>query len=190
MPRFSFKPIYNKAGEVIGYVDTLTGEKLGLPAFRRSQRSPYGNGWVMNSQEAMIHIAKDKEIKGETHRVLWFIGGILNFENWVDISITEIAEELGMHRQHVSKAIKVLESKELILRGSKVGRCYKFRLNPEFGWKGNVVYLDEYRNEQWKEKETESRKNFIIDAEIKKFSKQFNIPIEQLKHLIDSSQKT
>jgi hypothetical protein len=186
MPRFSFKAIYNQAGEVVGYVDTLTGEKLGLPAFKRAQRSPYGK-WVMNNQEAAIFIAKDKEIKGETHRVLWFIIGILDFENWIDISMTKIAKELGIYKQDVSKAIKVLEDKEIIIRGEKIGRCYKFRLNPEFGWKGNVVYLDEYREEEWKKRDTKSRKNFIVNAEIEKFSKQFNLPIDELKKWIENS---
>jgi hypothetical protein len=32
--------------------------------------------------------------------------------------------------------MKVLEDKQIILRGPKVGRSYAFMLNPEFGWKG------------------------------------------------------
>ena len=143
------KPLYDKEGSLKGYVDKYTGEEFGFPVIVGRKRNPYRKGWVMNSQEAMISVAKDKDIKGETHRVLWFIGGILDFENWIQLSATEIAKELGMHRPDVSKAIKLLETKEIILRGPKVGRSYAFMLNPEFGWKGKVKNLDEYRRKQF-----------------------------------------
>ena len=140
------KPLYDKAGILKGYVDKYTGEEFGFPVIVGRKRNPYGKGWVMNSQDAAILLAKDKDIKGETHRVLWFIIGILDFENWVQLSVTEIAKELKMHRPDVSKAMKVLENKQIILRGPKVGRSYAFRLNPYFGWKGKVKNLEDYRN--------------------------------------------
>ena len=142
------KPLYDRAGTLKGYVDKYTGEEYGFPVIVGRKRNPYGNGWVMNSQDAAILLAKDKDIKGETHRVLWIIIGILDFENWVQLSITDIAKELKMHQPDVSKAMKILEEKEIILRGPKVGRSYAFMLNPEFGWKGKVKNLDEYRKER------------------------------------------
>ena len=141
------KPLYNQAGRLQGYVDKYTGEEHGFPVIVGRKRNPYIKGWVMNSQEAMLSLAKDKDIKGETHRVLWFIGGILDFENWGTISITEIAQELGLKQQSASRAIKVLEQKGIIIRGPKLGRSFAFRLNPEFGWKGKVKHLDDYRQE-------------------------------------------
>ena len=142
------KPLYDEMGKLKGYVDKYTGEEFGFPVIVGRKRNPYEKGWVMNSQDAAILLAKDKDIKGETHRVLWFIIGILDFENWVQLSVTEIAEELKMHRPDVSKAMKVLENKEIILRGPKVGRSYAFRLNPYFGWKGKVKNLEDYRNKK------------------------------------------
>ena len=141
------EPLYNKAGRLQGYVDKYTGEEHGFPVIVGRKRNPYIKGWVMNSQQAMLSLAKDKDIKGETHRVLWFIGGILDFENWVSISITEIAKELGLKQPSASRAIKVLEKKGIIIRGPKLGRSFAFRLNPEFGWKGKVKHLDDYRQE-------------------------------------------
>ena len=142
------KPLYDQAGKLKGYVDKYTGEEFGFPVIVGRKRSPYKKGWVMNSQEALEIVAKDKDIKGETYRVLFFICARLDFENWVQISITEIANELGMHQPDVSKAMKVLENKEIILRGPKVGRSYAFMLNPDFGWKGKVKNLDEYRKQR------------------------------------------
>ena len=142
------KPLYDQAGKLKGYVDKYTGEEFGFPVIVGRKRSPYQKGWVMNSQEALEIVAKDKEIKGETYRVLFFICARLDFENWVQLSVTEIANELDLKQPHVSRAMKVLENKEIILRGPKVGRSYAFMLNPDFGWKGNVRNLDEYRKQR------------------------------------------
>ena len=190
------KPIFNKQGKLEGYEDTYTGEKYGFPVIVGRKRNPYSQGWVMNNQEAMRKLAKDKEIKAETHRVLWFIGGILDFENWVHISITEIAEELNMQRSSVSKAIKLLEKKEVILRGPKVGRSHSFMLNPEFGWKGKVKNLEKYREDKYKNKEyknktsvKESRtskkmKISEFSEEFKYLSQKYDIPISEIKSLL------
>ena len=166
------KPLYDKAGTLKGYVDKYTGEEFGFPVIVGRKRNPYGKGWVMNSQEALEIVAKDKDIKGETYRVLFFICARLDFENWVQISVTEIANELGMHQPDVSKAMKVLETKEIILRGPKVGRSYAFMLNPEFGWKGKVKNLDEYRKErdqlEHREKKRERTQNNLKLVELSK----------------------
>ncbi len=152
------KPLYDKLGKIKGYVDKYSGEEFGFPVLIGRKKNPYGNGWVMNSQEAMLSLAKDKDITGETHRVLWFIGGILDFENWVQIPITEIAQELNLKRPNVSRAIKMLEEKGIILRGPKLGRSFAFMLNPEFGWKGKVKNLDDYRREKEDEKNNQEYK--------------------------------
>ena len=190
------KPVFNKQGKLEGYEDTYTGEKYGFPVIVGRKRSPYSEGWVMNNQEAMRILAKDKEIKGETHRVLWFIGGILDFENWVHISTTEIAEELDMHRQNVSKALKLLEKKEIILRGPKVGRSNTFMLNPYFGWKGKVKNLEKYREERYKKTESINKtdinpiksenKSKISESseEMKYLSKKYDIPLEEIKEFL------
>ena len=194
------KPLYDKIGNLKGYVDKYTGEEYGFPVIIGRKRNPYTKGWVMNSQEAMVILAKDKDIKGETHRVLWFIGGILDFENWVQLSVTEIAEELELKRPNVSRAIKLLEEKEIIIRGPKVGRCYAFMLNPEFGWKGKVRNLDEYRKERdEREKSIKQQEREEIpptfpeemvekikkhSPEVNQLSKEFDIPREKLEKLL------
>ena len=152
------KPIFDDRGKMRGYEDIYTGEQYGLPVLVGRKDSPYANGWYMGNQELAREIfAKDKDIKSETHRVLWFIISILDFENWVQLSITEIANELGMLQPNVSKAIKVLENKEVIIRGPKVGRSFSFRFNPEFGWKGKVKNLDHYRKQKEDEENQQQR---------------------------------
>ena len=193
------KPLYDKVGTLKGYVDKYTGEEYGFPIIVGRKKNPYSKGWVMNSQEAMVILAKDKEIKGETHRVLWFIGGILDFENWVQLSISEIAEELELKQPNVSRAIKLLEKKEIIIRGPKVGRCYAFMLNPEFGWKGKVKNLDEYRKErndqERKQKVQQIRKenlksvDLTSEEQIIDAVKEGKIDIDKLSNLLSELQK-
>ena len=193
------KPLYDKAGKLKGYVDKYTGEEYGFPVIVGRKRNPYGKGWVMNSQDAAILLAKDKEIKGETHRVLWLIIGILDFENWVQLSVTEIAKELKMHRPDVSKAMKVLEEKEIILRGPKVGRSYAFMLNPEFGWKGKVKNLDDYRKQrdeqELREKQRETYQESLQLIELSKEEKiiraikEGKVSIEKIYNLLHEEQE-
>jgi transcription initiation factor IIE alpha subunit len=133
----------------IASVDQDTGEVLeGVVVYCGIKHNPYTKGWVMNSQDAMESLSKDKDIKGETHRIIWYLLSRLDFENWIQITQKEISEELGINKVNVSKAITLLEEKELIVRGPKLGRTYAFRLNPLFGWKGKVRNLDDYRKEQ------------------------------------------
>ena len=142
--------------EVRAY-DKNTGKIIdGVPVLCGIKRNPYSKGWVMNSQEALELIAQDKEITGRIHRVLWLLVAHLDFENWIQLSQREICKKLDMKKQDVSSAVKLLEEKEIIIRGPKVGRSYSFRLNPMLGWKGNVKNLDDYRNkrdDEWIEKQ-------------------------------------
>ncbi len=193
------KPLYDKAGNFKGYVDKYTGEEYGFPVIVGRKRNPYGKGWIMNSQEAAVLLAKDKDIKGETHRVLWLIIGILDFENWVQLSVTEMANELKMHRPDVSKAMKVLEDKEIILRGPKVGRSYAFMLNPDFGWKGKVRNLEEYRQQREDQKRQEKSRELYEENlksiqlskkdQLIKAIKEGSIDIEKLYDLLSETQK-
>jgi hypothetical protein len=142
----------------IASVDQDTGEVLeGVVVYCGVKQNPYSKGWVMNSQDAMEILARDKDIKGETHRIIWYLLSRLDFENWIQITQKEISEELGINKVNVSKAITLLEEKELIVRGPKIGRTYAFRLNPMFGWKGKVRNLDDYRREEEERQRREFR---------------------------------
>ena len=133
----------------IASVDQNTGEILeGVVVYCGVKQNPYSTGWVMNSQEALELLATDKELTGENYRVLLLLLSRLDFENWIQIAQSEIGEKLDMRKQNVSRAISLLESKGILLRGPKVGRSYAFRLNPYFGWKGKVKNLNDYRNKE------------------------------------------
>ena len=84
------------------------------------------------------YLALDSEIDGVAHRVFHYLCYVLQFDNWVDISTVWVAEKLSLKRQQVSRAISILEKKGLLIRGEKIGRHYKWRLNPEATWKGTA----------------------------------------------------
>ncbi len=194
------KPIFDIKGKMRGYEDIYTGEQYGFPVLVGRKNNPYTNGWYMGNQELAREIfAKDKDFKSETHRVLWFIISILDFENWVQLSITEMADELGMRQPNVSKAIKVLENKGVIIRGPKVGRSFSFRFNPDFGWKGKVRNLDEYRqqrdDQERQDKIREMRQENLKSTEISTEEQIINavkegkIDVEKLSNLLSQLQK-
>lgn len=176
------KPLYNEYGKLKGYIDKYTGKEYSFPVILIDKRNPYSKGWFMNNQETSILLAKDKDIKGQTHRILRFIEGILNFENWIYISITDIAKELEMHRSDVSKGIKLLQEKEIILQGPKMGNSKTYMLNPTFGWKGKVKNLEKYREEKERER-INNLKNQVNNKnnEFKLLSKKYNIPMEKIE---------
>jgi DNA-binding IclR family transcriptional regulator len=60
----------------------------------------------------------------------------LDFENFIQVSQSEIAIELDMKPSNVSRAVKKLCDLGFIRRGPKVGRSTTFQLHPELCWKG------------------------------------------------------
>lgn len=96
---------------------------------------------MMTFQDSFITIAKDKELTGEIKSVLFFLMGNLEFENYITIKQVAIAKELDMQKTHVSRAMKLLVAKGIILK-VKEGTATGYKLNPHYGWKGKVSNRD------------------------------------------------
>jgi len=166
-------------------IDKNTGEKIeGVIVICGLKVNPYSKGWIMGSQEALKLLATDTELTGESYKVLLYLLAILDFENWIQIPQKQIAEDLKMQKQRISRAIKKLERKEIILRGDKIGRSFCFRLNSYYGWKGKVKNLEEYRKEKEEEriKDLRNKINEKRNKKIEILSKKYNIPIEELEY--------
>lgn len=136
----------------IGGLDLQTGEVMeGVPVWVGPKiRSPYGSRWHMSSQDALEAIAKDPDMTGQALRVFLYLCSRLDFDNYIQVQQTEIVEELTMPKARVSKAIALLEAKQILMRGPKIGRSSVFRLNPNFGWKGKVTQLRKAQAEHLK----------------------------------------
>ena len=138
----------------VSQYDNQTGELLeGMLVYCGIKHNPYSGGWIMNSQDDLNILAEDKDLTKHSLRVFLKMCAKLDFENWIQISQTDICNELDINKGNVSKAIKLLVSKGVLFQGPKVGRSFAYRLNPNYGWKGKVKNLNEYR-QKIEEKET------------------------------------
>jgi len=121
-------------------VDADTGEVLEgavLGMFYPKRQNGFGKGWVAMSQNAMTELAR-ADLGAQELRVLLAVLGRLDFENYLLLSIADLAKEIGMQRPNVSSSITKLEGLGVLTRGPKAGRSSTFRLNPSFGWKGSA----------------------------------------------------
>lgn len=115
--------------------EVMEGAVLGM--FFPKRQNGFREGWIAMAQNALVALAQ-ADLGDQARRVLFVVLGKLDFENYILISQSEIAETIRMHRPDVSKALKKLEAEGVILRGPKAGRSATFRLNPSYGWKGSA----------------------------------------------------
>lgn len=129
----------------LGTVDLDTGELVEgtVALLGRRIKSPYAGGFFMSNQLALLELARDKDLGMEALRVLIYLCGRLDFENYIQLEQKEISEDLGMLKPNVSRAMKLLEDKGIIVRGPRAGKSYVWHLNPNFGWKGKVKNFGE-----------------------------------------------
>lgn len=134
--RTNFVPLGNGK-----WANATTGEVVeGIPVYIGA-KVKWSEGWFMGIQEAFSALAKDKDFTGEAYRVLNFMFSRLGFENYIALTQAEIATELAMQKQNVSRAIQLLGQKGIIKKGPKLGRSYAYKLNSSYGWKGRVKNL-------------------------------------------------
>lgn len=96
-----------------------------------------GNRWIMTFQDSLEIIATDKDMTGQTLKVMLLLMGSLEFENYITIKQVAIAKKLEMDKSVVSKAMRLLVDKGIILK-IKDGTATGYKLNPHYGWKGKV----------------------------------------------------
>jgi len=122
----------------ITQIDSETGEEIGSAMVVIAQRTPtaFQKGrFFMTNQNAMEAIATSN-LSGEDLRVFMLLCAHLDFENYIGVAQSKIADKLKMKRPHVSRAIKHLLESDVLVKGPKVGRTLTYRLNPNVGWKG------------------------------------------------------
>ena len=133
--------VYLDTGEII--------EDLLVAAPKK--RQPEGE-FIMAAQDGFLRLADDPEITGQDYRVLMCYLGSLDFENYLQINQTWIADKLEIAKEQVSRSTKKLVEKGILIKGSKVGRFQTYRLNPFYGWKGKAD------KEYWEQYEEHARK--------------------------------
>ncbi len=110
----------------------------GVKLYSPPKRPRYMDKFQTTPDFTHQYLALEPGIGLVAHRVFHYLCYVLEYDNWVDVSTVWVAEKLSLKRQQVSKAIVTLEKKGLLIRGEKIGRHYKWRLNPEATWKGTA----------------------------------------------------
>lgn len=70
------------------------------------------------------------------YRVLVKLMGRLDWENYLHIDVSELAQEMGRSRETVSRAIKRFIGRGILHRDPCVGRGYTCQLDPGTAWRG------------------------------------------------------
>ncbi len=79
-------------------------------------------------------LAADEELDGVDLRVFLYLSSHLDFENFTRVEQRDIAEALNRRKEHISRSIRKLKEKKVILEASpKVGRSSAYLLNPKYG---------------------------------------------------------
>ena len=123
---------FPKYKKYITWVDPETGEIKGhFPCKSRG----LGTGWVGLYQEAADMIANWK-LSLEQYRVFLKLLAKLDFENYLRINQKQMSQELDMKQPNISRALKALEERYIIVEGPRAGLNKTYRLNPYIAHKG------------------------------------------------------
>lgn len=130
----------------VALFNTLTGEILegGIPVYING-KVKWREDWFMGIQEAFSALARDNDLTGYSYKILNYLFSKLGFENYICVTQQEISKELNIRKEHVSREIKRLADKRIIIKGPKLGRTTTYRLNSEYGWRGSVKNLSKDR---------------------------------------------
>jgi len=77
-------------------------------------------------------LAIDKHLDGVDLRVFLYLSSRLNFRTPLEVSQREMAEALERRQEHISRSMRKLREKGVIIEGEKVGRSSEWRFNPNY----------------------------------------------------------
>ena len=139
-----------ESGRQLAVMDLRTGEYE--PAITWVRQKWKGETFFMGFQEAFAELAK-RPLGSEAKNVFLFILGRVDYDNRLTIPQVEIARQLGMHRQNVSRAVATLVREQVLLvEEPLLGRNRRLRLNDRYGWKGKLKNLRTRRKSAGKAK--------------------------------------
>lgn len=113
----------------------LTDDDGNIKGYFPLKEKNLGKDWLALYQNPALWLAQQK-MTGEQSSVLWYLFSQLDFNNFLRVTRQEIAETLKIDPSRVSRAMKVLKEKNIIVEGPPVGKFKTYRLNPYIGHKG------------------------------------------------------
>ena len=148
--------------------DPETGEFEWFARINRKHKIT-GGAWMATFQDSMLWMAK-QGLTGEQWNVFMAMGSKMDYNNYIRIRQADLAEELGIPRPHVSRAIKKLLELDIIAQGPRAGLCKTYILNPNIGMKGHqkqqkIIDYTEKKHARQLEKANEASKESVPKTE-------------------------
>jgi DNA-binding transcriptional ArsR family regulator len=112
-----------------------TDEEGNIKGYFQLKDNNLGKDWFAMYQNPALWLGQQK-MTGEQYSVLWVLFNKLDFDNYLRVSRQEIAELLEMKPVNVSRAMKVLKEKNIIIEGPPAGKFKTYRFNPYIAHKG------------------------------------------------------
>ncbi|MDB5244056.1 MAG: hypothetical protein JWP57_4682 [Spirosoma sp.] len=120
-------------------IDMDTGEPLDGVPLLVPRKQGIGD-WAMIMLVRLGELAADREITGETWRVLAYVMAQAEWENWVRLSQADVGKVLGLKRQSVQRAMRTLVAKRVIEKsGTTIGGNNVYRICKDVSWRGKMT---------------------------------------------------
>ena len=136
---YSIDLVNTKTGEVVKTIET---ETFIIIHSNSNSRLIKRKRWVMTDQLFFRKLATDKDLNITDRRVLDYLISIMDFDNYVSVPQSTIADTLGVSLRSVRRSIKKLKDKGII-RIIKIGKLNAYMLNPEAVYKGKIRDLND-----------------------------------------------
>ena len=113
----------------------VTDEEGNVKGYFPLKNKKLGKDWFAMYQDPSLWLGQQK-MTGEQYSVLFVLFNKLDFDNYLRVSLKEIADALELQIANVSRAMKVLKEKKIIIEGPPAGKFKTYRLNPYIAHKG------------------------------------------------------
>lgn len=113
----------------------LTDDDGNIKGYFPLKEKNLGKDWLALYQNPSLWLGQQK-MTGEQYSVLFALFNKLDFNNFLRVTRQELADALNIQPSHISRAMKVLKEKNIIVEGPPAGKFKTYRLNPYIGHKG------------------------------------------------------
>lgn len=122
--------IVDKHGEIVGKYQP------------RKQKST--ELWFKGFMQGIISLAQDQDLSRTAYRIFLYLMGNMSWQNEIFYPQSSICAALGLSQNMVSRSLKQLVDKKILIKWHKIGRSTSYKLNPEYAWKGTNKALQRF----------------------------------------------
>lgn len=138
----------------------IIGEDNQVKAYlTKPKRNNLGGNWVAVFLDALAWLA-EQALPNEQYRVLMYLMSKLDFDNYIRVTQSSLGEALNIKQGNVSRAMKGLLERKIIIEGPRAGTAKTYRLNPHMAHRGAKNFRSNvYEWDSLMKQKTESEKS-------------------------------